>query len=91
MVNTMAKKDFVHKEVDKLKKEVNRLNRRVQPAIRDGRHTLELGIEEGRHKFEEGREFVVKEEKEVEIYIKKNPMKSVAVAFMVGLFIGKMK
>lgn len=41
-------------------------------------------------KVEKGKEVFQKGEKEVEDYIKANPMKSVALAFTLGLLIGKM-
>ena len=40
---------------------------------------------------EMGKEFLMKEEKEIEQYIKKNPFKAVGIAFIVGLLMGRMR
>ncbi len=41
-------------------------------------------------KIAQGKQFVEKEEKEVEAYIRANPLKSVALAFALGLLLGKL-
>ncbi|MFA5049808.1 MAG: hypothetical protein WC501_02265 [Candidatus Micrarchaeia archaeon] len=41
-------------------------------------------------KIDQGKQFVAKEEKEVEAYIRANPLKSVALAFTLGLLLGKL-
>lgn len=41
-------------------------------------------------KLKEGKEFLMKEEKEVEKYVRANPMKSVGVAFALGFLLGRM-
>lgn len=41
-------------------------------------------------KLEEGKEFLMHEEKEAEKYIKANPIKAVGVAFAVGFFLGRL-
>ena len=40
---------------------------------------------------EKGKNLLMKEEKDIEQYIKKNPFKAVGVAFMVGFLMGRIR
>ena len=65
-------------------------NDRIQIEVKKLKAKVEELKRKAGPKIEEGKQFVLKEEQEVEKYIRTNPMKSVGVAFAVGFLIGRM-
>ena len=74
----------------KLEKELSHTKKKMQALEKDLKKKEKKYSKTIKAKAQEGMELFEHEEKEVEKYIKENPMKAVGVAFAVGFLLGKL-
>ncbi|GEM_PF-1352834 len=87
--------EMLESERKRVAKAVGRDTQRASEIMAELKNEFRKNVKKGgktlAEEAEMGKEFLMKEEKEIEEYIKKNPFKAVGIAFIVGLLMGKMR